>query len=134
MTFRDRIMDFLFLCVNALAPAQSGQYPLIHGVPASKTQIELALAMGVKEKYVNYPLGGYYVDIALPRKRIAIEYNGKFWHQHKSKEDMRRVKALNRCGWRVLSILSDKQPPAALVWEWVKELEQSNSRYLNKEY
>jgi len=134
MTLRDRIMDFLFVCINAMAPAQGGQYPLIHGVPASKTQIELALAMGIKEKHVNYSLCGYYVDIALPRKRIAIEYNGKFWHQNKRREDLRRVRNLNRCGWRVLSILSDKQPPADLVWEWVKELEKSGKQYLDKEY
>lgn len=135
MAFRDKLADAIYFLFQIFTPPQTeGKYPLINGVPASKAQIELALSMNIKEKYVNYPLCGYFVDIALPRKRVAIEYDGRFWHQRKRKDDLARARAINRCGWKVLSILTDKIPPADLVWEWVRELEKSREKYLIKEY
>lgn len=113
---------------------RSGRYPLVNGVPASKAQLLLADQMGVRQKYVNYKVCGFFVDIALPRKRVAVEYDHKHWHSHRRFQDMQRVKALNRCGWKVLSVYTDKVPPADWVWDNVRELERSRKKFLEIEY
>ena len=98
-------------------------YPRVNGVYASKAQLRLAKSLGAK--YVNYKACGYYIDIAFPRKRIAIEYDGAYWHQNKKKEKIRDA-ALVRCGWRVLHIRSNGHIPSPDVVK--KELKRLSWR------
>ncbi len=56
--------------------------------------------MGINAKF-NYKIGTKWVDFAMPRKRIAIEADGEYWHNDKDKE-LARDKYLGKKGWRVL--------------------------------
>jgi very-short-patch-repair endonuclease len=73
----------------------------------SKQQYELYLL--IKEKYpeaeFEYPIKTNYswrfADIALPSKKIDIEFDGEYWHQNKLLDDL-RTKHLNEIGWKVI--------------------------------
>ncbi len=41
------------------------------------------------------------IDIAIPTKMIAIEYDGSYWHQDKEKDD-KRQKQLEDLGWKFI--------------------------------
>jgi len=132
---RDWALNIIYIILLVFfGEGYSGKFPKVNGVAASKAQLELARNLRAKDRHINYKACGYYIDIALPRRKIAIEYNGKFWHQHKKRKDQRRVNQLNRCGWKVLSILTDDIPPAEQVWLWIEQLERSRKKYLNVEY
>lgn len=92
-------------------------------MPASKAQLTLARSLGVRESQINYKTCGYYVDIAFPRQKIAVEYDGWYWHKNTVKRDQARAAALVRCGWRVLVIRSNGHVPAAKeVWAKIRQL------------
>jgi len=69
----------------------------------SKPQLELFNL--VKEIHsdakLNYQILNYSVDIVIPSKNIAIEYDGSYWHQDKEKDDLRQNKIMNE-GWNFL--------------------------------
>lgn len=104
-------------------PHNAQGFPIVNGVPASRAQLRLAEALGVKRNHVNYKVCGYYIDIAFPRRKIAVEYDGRFWHEGREQQDQERVDKLVRCGWRVLSIKADSGvPPVPLVKRHMKML------------
>jgi G:T-mismatch repair DNA endonuclease (very short patch repair protein) len=41
------------------------------------------------------------IDIALPHRKIAIEYDGSYWHQDEEK-DKQRQKEIESLGWKVI--------------------------------
>jgi predicted DNA-binding transcriptional regulator AlpA len=47
---------------------------------------------------------GVEVDILLPRQRVAIEYDGKRWHQDKVNEDNKKTRFLADRGYRLLRV------------------------------
>ena len=73
----------------------------------SKPQAELFLL--IKEKYseakLEYPIKTKhsirFADIAIPSLKIDIEYDGSFWHQNKTLDNL-RTKHLNEIGWKVI--------------------------------
>jgi len=69
----------------------------------SKPQIELYNL--TKELYpnaiLNYPIIGFCIDIALLEDKIAIEYDGSYWHQNKEK-DLKRQEKLEKLGWKFI--------------------------------
>lgn len=71
----------------------------------SKPQVELFNL--VKELYpstiINFPIKFYNrnIDIAIPEFKIAIEYDGSYWHQDKD-ADEKRQKDIETLGWRFL--------------------------------
>lgn len=75
-------------------------------VPTSKAQLNLAKQMGVSNRAINFHSCGYYIDIALFDRKIAVEYNGRIWHPDHAK-DKERAKRITRCGWKVLLIYAD---------------------------
>ncbi|MEI4270374.1 DUF559 domain-containing protein [Klenkia sp. LSe6-5] len=57
------------------------------------------------------------VDLAFPRQRVAVEYDGA-WHGEPGQfaRDRRRLNALQAAGWRVLHVTAaDLHRPEALV-------------------
>lgn len=49
---------------------------------------------------MEYPIGDYCIDIALPNLKIAIEYDGSYWHN--KEKDRIRDKLLKKIGWATL--------------------------------
>ena len=40
--------------------------------------------------------GIYYIDIAIPEHKIAIEFDGQYWHNEREENDRKRQEALER--------------------------------------
>lgn len=57
--------------------------------------------------YPQYPVLNYYLDFANPGLKIAVEADGKDFHQDKEK-DLRRDQELLSHGWRVFRISGSK--------------------------
>lgn len=51
--------------------------------------------------HVNTGISHRYIDVALPSRMLAFEYNGIYWHNEV--EDKIRTEQLNNCGWKVLT-------------------------------
>jgi len=51
---------------------------------------------------LNYPCKNYSIDIVIPELRIAIEYDGFYWHQHRVESDRKRQEEIEKEGWRFL--------------------------------
>lgn len=66
----------------------------------SKPQIELyeLTKKLFSNSILNYQLECYSIDIAIPNLKIAIEYDGSYWHQDKEK-DIERQKNIENFGW-----------------------------------
>jgi very-short-patch-repair endonuclease len=59
----------------------------------------------VKEEYpnamLNFPISYYLVDVAIPERKIAIEYDGSYWHKDKEK-DLKCQQKIEAHGWSVI--------------------------------
>jgi hypothetical protein len=53
--------------------------------------------------YPQYPVGGFFVDFANPKAKVAIECDGAEFHQDKEKDAKRDAK-LRQLGWTVYRI------------------------------
>jgi len=53
------------------------------------------------EAKIEYPCFNYSIDIAIPNLKIAIEYDGSYWHQDQEKDDKRQREIENK-GWTFL--------------------------------
>ena len=53
--------------------------------------------------YPQYPVGGFFVDFANPKAKVAIECDGAEFHKDKDKDAMRDAK-LRQLGWSVYRI------------------------------
>lgn len=53
--------------------------------------------------YPQYPVGRFFVDFANPKAKVAIECDGKAWHEDKAK-DAARDAVLESMGWIVYRI------------------------------
>jgi very-short-patch-repair endonuclease len=60
---------------------------------------------------LNYVEGKSRLDICLPDKKVAIEYDSWHWHKGKVKKDRRRTIRLLKDGWKVLCIKSNTLVP-----------------------
>jgi very-short-patch-repair endonuclease len=60
---------------------------------------------------LNYKTDGKYIDVALPERKIAIEYDGWYWHKDKQDKDSERIIELLDDGWKVLVIKSAVKTP-----------------------
>jgi len=72
---------------------------------------QLQLYKMVKEKYstaiLEYPLGDFCIDVAVPEEKLAFEYDGSYWHD--PEKDSIRDSILERLGWKVFRFV-DKLP------------------------
>ena len=82
------------------------------------------LGLGVEENNITV-LGGKELDIYIPEKQIAIEFNGLYWHSDLFKEDKYHLKKLEECesmGIKLIQIFED---------EWLNKQEIVKSRLRN---
>ena len=103
-----------------------------HGCPACGQQIsnaenkiteylkELGLSIETRVRNIIYP---YELDIYIPSKYIAIEYNGLRWHSEQFKEDknyhIRKTELCEKQGIRLIHIFED---------EWIEHSEKVKSK------
>lgn len=68
---------------------------------------QLQLYELVKQKYptaiLEYPIGGYCIDVAVPELKLAFEYDGSYWHDEE--KDKIRDEILSKSGWIVYRFL-----------------------------
>jgi very-short-patch-repair endonuclease len=71
---------------------------------AERLLVKLLREAGIKGWRTNYPVGGYKIDVAFPKARVAIEVDG--WAFHSDPEafaiDRKRQNAIALLGWQVL--------------------------------
>jgi very-short-patch-repair endonuclease len=71
---------------------------------AERLLIKLLRDNGITGWKANYPVGGYKVDVAFPKQKVAIETDG--WAFHSSQEDFQndreRQNKIALLGWQVL--------------------------------
>lgn len=101
------------------------KFPRVNGVLASRAQIKLAKSLRIK--HINYKVGNRYIDIAIPGRKIAIEYNGVYWHKGNEEQDRKRAQELIDQGWKVLVINSKgKIPSVSFVRQHINKLTNKN--------
>jgi hypothetical protein len=70
---------------------------------------QLQLYKMVKEKYpsaiLEYPLGDFCIDVAVPEEKLAFEYDGSYWHD--PEKDSIRDSILERLGWKVFRFVDE---------------------------
>jgi len=49
----------------------------------------------------NYPLLNFALDVAIPEKKICIEFDGSYWHRGREKQDAERQRKIENQGWKV---------------------------------
>ena len=56
------------------------------------------------EIITQYPLGPYWIDLAIPKYKLAIELDGKKYHKNRKAQehDRRRDAYMQRLGWKVM--------------------------------
>jgi very-short-patch-repair endonuclease len=87
--------------VAALADARSGS-PM-------ETRVRLAVVLaGLPTPVPQHPVGPYLLDLAYPRERLAVEYDGaEHREQRRARRDLERRAYLTARGWRVLRFDAD---------------------------
>jgi len=75
------------------------------------------------------------IDIAIPRHKVAIEYNGFYYHQEirgdRSEYDLQRATLLIDDGWSVLSIDGYKDiPDASVILQYIDTLAHTSENHL----
>lgn len=62
------------------------------------------------KKWIQFPLGKYKADFAIPAIKLAIECDGDYWHQQPQARahDLMRDKELANYGWQVLRFSEDQ--------------------------
>lgn len=69
----------------------------------SRPQVELfeLIKLIYPNAILNYPSLNLSIDIAIPNRKIAVEYDGSYWHRDKEADKIRQKK-LEAIGWRFL--------------------------------
>ena len=57
-----------------------------------------------------YKEKGYELDVYIPSKKIAIEYDGHHWHENKTEKDLEKNKKCERDGIKLYRIREDLPP------------------------
>ena len=82
---------------------------------AEQELAEFVRSLGVRITTHNRKIApGYEFDIAVPEKKIAIEYNGLYWHseKHKPRNYHRdKMQAAQEAGWGVVYVWEDDPMP-----------------------
>jgi very-short-patch-repair endonuclease len=79
-----------------------------YGRPDSRSPVEkcflLAAAGQLPGLRCQYQIGNYYIDFAIPEKKIAIEIDGHKWHatQEQRERDNARARYIMQQGWVVI--------------------------------
>lgn len=63
---------------------------------------------------LEFSVGRYVIDIAFPKKKIAIEVDGHYWHRIRKNSDRRKTKFLSARGWRIVRLPVRKMKDAKI--------------------
>ncbi len=82
----------------------------VNGIPTSQVQRNLRDLLGGE---LNFYTENYYIDIVIFSNdlKIAVEYDGWYYHQSRLEEDAERDDHLISLGWKVLRVKSGKYLP-----------------------
>ena len=98
-----------------------------NGVPYSFIQQEIS---GWVNGELNYKVENIYIDVAMPKEKIAIEYDSWYWHKHQFIKDCKRVNKLLNKGWKVITIRSGRKLPDKKEFlKHIEKAENNNTRY-----
>ena len=77
-------------------------------------ELALFLPVSVEPTRVNVPgrRRAWTIDIAVPELRLAIEYDGAYWHAERQAIDSEKTRDLTRAGWTVIRV---REAPLAPV-------------------
>ena len=83
---------------------------IVNGSPVSSPQRTIYEILGGT---LNYREGRYTIDVALEicGVKVAIEYDGWYWHKGREAHDSKRDAILLNRGWRVLRVKSGEKIP-----------------------
>lgn len=103
--------------------------------PSMFTPIEMATwgclrSFGRAPMYPQYPVGRYFADFGHPGAKIALECDGKQWHQDKAK-DLYRDMEFKKMGWIVYRISG---ADCNRIYEQFEELRESNDYTPEEKY
>ena len=91
----------------------------VNGVAASSAQLDLARQLHPRKKlenFVNVKVKNYCVDILLKNERIVVEYDSYYCHApsipDKRSKDMRRNKAIQDAGYKLLIVKANQCVPS----------------------
>jgi len=73
-----------------------------------------------KTVIINYPYLNFSLDIVILEHKVAIEYDGSYWHQDKEK-DLKRQQELEEDGWKFIKYI-DKTPSSEKLKEDILKL------------
>lgn len=89
------------------------------GYGPSKIQLKIfekLISLGVRGLRLEWPVLTYRLDIANPRKKVAVEVDGPYYHKNTKKDRMRDNKL--RClGWRIYRLSLKKHLTESLLEE-----------------
>ena len=76
---------------------------------------EILNGSGLPPHRREYSVGRYRLDFAWPRRRVAVEADGRRWHSSRADfaRDRAKHNALLASGWRVLRVTPDDEPGAS---------------------
>lgn len=80
----------------------------MNSMPSYNTTIEIKVEKILKELNINYvkqyDLYSYFIDFAIPEKKIFIECDGTYWHSldETKKRDIKKDKIANKIGWKMI--------------------------------
>ena len=81
-----------------------------HTVSKPQKEMYCTILLYYPEAVLEHPViteqGVKLIDVAVPSKKLAFEFDGKYWHQDKE-ADERRAKAITDKGWIVISFNED---------------------------
>jgi hypothetical protein len=86
------------------------------------------------EKDHNYKVEqtskGRYIDIAIPKLKIAIEYDSQRYHKNNLSRDLKKTKELQKAGWKVLRIRAyNSLPRISTIIKRIEKLKNNKSTY-----
>jgi very-short-patch-repair endonuclease len=70
--------------------------------------------IGFKAK-LNYQVGTYFADIAFPRRKIALEVDGSYWHERRVAADRKRDIFFRSLGWIVKRFVASRSSIPQIV-------------------
>lgn len=101
-----------------------------NGVPISNKQKELKDIIG--RGILNYKFDNIYIDVALVKDKIAIEYDEWYWHKNKFDKDCKRVNKLLNSGWKVITIRAHNNlPNKQELLKTIEYVKQTNGKVWN---
>ncbi len=89
---------------------------------APRSELEVFMAFEITQFFqvdlddlsIEGPEGGALnVDIKIPKERVAVEFDGTYWHRGKEERDARKTGRLQDSGWQVIRVRDHGLDPIA---------------------